>query len=104
MSTRDTKKNLKDHEMLLMFEVMAHGRPFTPEQIWYWLEPEDLESLRICELSMTGVMLTLDSLQRHSNTLNPSHKIPFPNEFELTRKSVPLLDDIDQENYNQNLT
>lgn len=74
------KKLLKDYEISILIDIACHGRPYSPQEVWQWMDLEDIESLRHGEITVFEFMPALDSLQERGAALPPSdtHSLELP--------------------------
>jgi hypothetical protein len=66
-------------EISILIDIVCHGRPYSAKEVWQWLEKDDIESMMTGEITIIDIALTLDSIQKSGQRLNPSnHNMPFP--------------------------
>jgi hypothetical protein len=69
----------QDYELAMLLDIVCHGRPYSPKEVWSWLEEDDIECLRSGEMTVFIIMQELDSLQQRGEKLVPSgHQIELP--------------------------
>lgn len=87
-----------ENAIVILLDIACHGRPYTPEQVWFWIEEDEIDELLSGESTLFNVMACLDSIEARGEPLEPCHSRPMPKmEFPIPVKVKPGF--VDNEEY-----
>jgi len=65
-------------EVMALLDIICFGRPYSPEQVWKFIEAEDVEELLSSESTIFNLMGDLDRAEAKCQALGEYNSRPLP--------------------------